>query len=138
MDPFPHIWNLVPRPLEGYKELRTALRVGASCSGKAKQERGSAQGRMTQANCSQPQGRELLFLLFFGFILPDFFKLLDLRLPGEIVSFREEAKLTPLLLLILAAQGFRAAEVLSVQSFHVQPGSAKAQAQGPVGSKEFT
>lgn len=98
----------------GYEELGAALRVGASCSGKAKQEQGRAQGRMTQASCSHPQGGELLFLVFFGFILPEVFKLLDLRLPGENVSLREEVKLASLLLLVCAAQGFRATEVLSV------------------------
>lgn len=69
---------------------------------------------MTQASCSQPQGGKLLFLLFFGLVLPDSFKLLDLRPPGESVSLREGAKLTTVLLLVWVAQGFWATEVLSV------------------------
>ena len=69
---------------------------------------------MTQASCSQPQGGKFLFLLFFGLILPDSFKLLDLRPPGESVSLREGAKLATLLLLVWVAQGFWATEVLSV------------------------
>lgn len=105
---------LLPRRLEGYKGLGAALHVGASCSGKTKQKQGRAQGRMTQASCSQPQGGELLFLLFFGFILPNSFKLLDHGPPGESVSLREGAKLATVLLLVWVAQGFWATEVLFV------------------------
>lgn len=57
LDPSLHIWNLAPRPLEGYKELKAVLRVGASCSGKAKQEQGRTQGRIAQANLLSALGR---------------------------------------------------------------------------------
>lgn len=63
LDPSLHIWNLAPRPLEGYKELRAVLRVGASCSGKAKQEQGRTQGRIAQASLLSALGRRALVLL---------------------------------------------------------------------------
>lgn len=72
---------LLPRPLEQYKGHWAASHVGASGSGKAKQEQDEAQGMMTQSSCSQPQEKSSRSSHFLGSSFLPFSSCKDLSSP---------------------------------------------------------